>query len=779
MSKMIKCRTRGGVIWSHKLRPPPSPRALKSTFSSPQHQVHLHNSRQTLVPRTSPRAEHLHSAPISRPSDAGSAHPLFKYSQLDRLHRHPHQQSSSSIHLPLSSATPHLQQTHQDNMPANAPLKPLVAADSAARADNVSQTTTLYGGRTASHSLHIAVVGCGLGGLAAAHALAKAGHRITILEDAPAIGEVGAGIQVSPNLSRLLIRWGLGDALDKIAVMPEGIEFRRWQSGQKLGYAGWGQKFADEYGAPYYHIHRADFHRLLYDLTIGLKDKVTLRLKSHVSSIDADAPSCKLASGEVINCDLIIGADGVKSTIRQAVVGRADNPVPTGDAAYRAIVPSDKLLADPELAELVENPRMVGWLGPGRHIMAYCIRAKREFNMVLLHPDDGSVESWQAEGSADKMRADFEGWDPKLQKILSFVPSTLKWKLMDRKPLETWIHPSGKVALLGDACHPMLPYRAQGAAMAVEDGAVLGNLFSRLSHPSQIAPLLYAYETLRLPRTAQVQASSRLNQYIFHLEDGAEQVKRDSEMQQAMHGEEGLNNPNQWADKRKTLELMGYDADKAVDEWWAERGEKEIGRLAKAGEKKTAWAQQQQQSVEARLADLDPTLNVDLFQPPPTGFRTTILMTDTAGDGEQAISHQAPGPRISPRKVLESLSALKIPIDRIKSLVAEAWSRGGNADVIPAELEFASGPSSAVPLKEPQHVAVKKLRFADDSNDARALAALAHEVHLLNELSHDNIIKVVGFVEDAADGVAWIVLPWEKNGNLREFVASAEWEFPE
>ncbi|KAG8899719.1 hypothetical protein FRB99_006468 [Tulasnella sp. 403] len=335
-----------------------------------------------------------------------------------------------------------------------------------------------------------------------------------------------------------------------------------------------------KFGAPYYHIHRADFHRLLYDLCTGLTDKVTIRLKSHVSSIDANAPACILASGEVVNCDLIIGADGVKSTIRQHVVGRADNPVPTGDAAYRATISSEKLVADPDLAELVENPRMIGWLGPGRHIMSYCIRAKKEFNMVLLHPDDGSVESWQAEGSADKMRSDFAGWDPKLQKILNMVPSTLKWKLMDRKPLETWIHASGKVALLGDACHPMLPYRAQGAAMAVEDGAVLGNLFSRLAHPSQIRPLLYAYETLRLQRTAGVQASSRLNQYIFHLEDGPEQVKRDEEMRQAMHGEEGVNNPNQWADKKKSADLFGYDTDKAADEWWAARGEKEIGSLA-------------------------------------------------------------------------------------------------------------------------------------------------------------------------------------------------------
>ncbi|KAG8931268.1 hypothetical protein FRC02_002990 [Tulasnella sp. 418] len=457
------------------------------------------------------------------------------------------------------------------------PHKPLVSADVDARADGISQKTVLYGGRKARLSLNIVIVGCGLGGLAAAHALAKAGHKVTVLEDAPAIGEVGAGIQVSPNVSKLLIRWGLGETLKKIAVLPEGIEFRRWQNGEKLGYTTWGSRMVDDYGAPYYHIHRADFHKLLYDLA---SPHIKLRLGSRVVSVDPSAPSCTLASGEVVHCDLLLGADGLKSIIRETVLGVPDKAVPTGDAAYRALVPVEKMINDPELKDFIDRPRMIGWIGPGRHIMTYPVRAKKEFNMVLLHPDDGSVESWQAEGSAEKMRADFRGWDPKIQKLLEMVPSTLKWKLMDRKPLHTWVHPSGKVALLGDACHPMLPYRAQGAAMAIEDGAVLGNLFSRLSHPRQIKPLLYAFELLRLPRTAQVQGSSSLNQKIFHLPDGPEQLQRDKEMKQAMNGEAGLGNPNQWADTKKSAELFGYDADKAVDEWWAERGEREIGRLA-------------------------------------------------------------------------------------------------------------------------------------------------------------------------------------------------------
>jgi len=190
----------------------------------------------------------------------------------------------------------------------------------------------------------------------------------------------------------------------------------------------------------------------------------------------------------------------------------------------------------------------------------------------------------------------------RVRKLLGFVRSTLKWRLMDRKPLDKWIHDSGRIVLLGDACHPMLvryiansllgittdirskPYRAQGAAMAIEDGAVLGNLLSRISHISQLRPLLKAYQDLRLPRTAAAQESSRLNQHIFHLPDGPEQRERDENMRRAMalelsgnSGElrsESAGNKNQWADKTKSDILFGYDADAEADKWWAAHGRK-------------------------------------------------------------------------------------------------------------------------------------------------------------------------------------------------------------
>lgn len=217
--------------------------------------------------------------------------------------------------------------------------------------------------------LHILIVGCGLGGLAAAHCLAQAGHRITLFESAPAIGEVGAGIQVSPNITRLLIRWGLAEELRKVSVKPEALVFRRYSNGEMVAYTRWAERM-DAFGAPYYHIHRADFHKLLYDLA---KDEMELRLNSTVVDCDPEAPSVTLASGEVIHGDLIIGADGIKSRIQKAVLGRENPAHPTGDAAYRATIPAASLLADPELQSLVKTPEMTGWMGPQRHIMGYLV----------------------------------------------------------------------------------------------------------------------------------------------------------------------------------------------------------------------------------------------------------------------------------------------------------------------------------------------------------------------------------------------------------------------
>jgi len=262
--------------------------------------------------------------------------------------------------------------TLQTDPERNRRVAPAPAARGVDASDVAATPQSLYGSRKASLILDIIVVGCGLGGLGAAFCLTQAGHRVTIIESSSVIGEVGAGIQVSPNSSRLLRRWGLAKHLDDIAVKPEGIAFRRYATGERVGFTKWGELIEKEYGAPYYHIHRADFHKLLYDL---VAQHVTIMLGSTITGCDPDpvSPSVTLASGKVMRADLIIGADGVKSYIQQVVSGKPIPADPTGDAAYRAIIPASLMMQDPELREFIEHPQMTGWMAPGRHLMAYPI----------------------------------------------------------------------------------------------------------------------------------------------------------------------------------------------------------------------------------------------------------------------------------------------------------------------------------------------------------------------------------------------------------------------
>ncbi|KIL63930.1 hypothetical protein M378DRAFT_179064 [Amanita muscaria Koide BX008] len=437
--------------------------------------------------------------------------------------------------------------------------------------------------REASCKLDVIIVGCGLSGLVAGYCLGKAGHRVTIVEAAETLGEIGAGLQVGPNLSRLLIRWGLREKLDTLAVQPESISFRRYDNGERIGMDIYGAKIEKEYGVPHYQAHRADLHQMLCDIALPLVD---LKLNSRVVSVSPDPPTpyVILQSGEVVYGDVIIGGDGVKSVVRTCLVDGPDSPTPTGDAAFRATISTEGFENDPDLKELLDHPECTIWMGPNQHAVGYNLRGNKIFNLVMLHPDTESTESWSAPGDVSEMYKLYEGWDPRLRKMQAKVTSVLKSRLMVRQPLKTWVHSSGRAALMGDACHPMLPYRGQGAAMAIEDAAVLGNLLSRITEKSQIPAILKAYESLRYDRATAAQLTSHSLRYVFHHPDGTEQQARDAAMRQAMEltlkearGEEIPreaygNNPNAWIDKAKKDMILNYDADQAVEDWWKEHG---------------------------------------------------------------------------------------------------------------------------------------------------------------------------------------------------------------
>ncbi|CAK7221837.1 hypothetical protein SCUCBS95973_004635 [Sporothrix curviconia] len=384
--------------------------------------------------------------------------------------------------------------------------------------------------RPASSRLNVVVVGAGLGGLGAAISILLAGHDVTVLEAAAEIGEVGAGIQVLPNSARVLRSWGLEEDLLPYATAPRKANFIGWK-GNHLSAMDY-HVYGETLGSPFWDFHRANLHQCLLDRTtaLGAVLKTDARVTGYTVSTDATTATLALADGTTITADLVVGADGINSTLREALLGHPDPPVLTGDLAYRLLLNTKDMEADPDLRPFLEDPQVNYWVGPGAHVVNYVLRGGELFNMVLLVPDDMPAGASTLAGNVDEMRALFKDWDPRIGKLLGLCESVTKWRLCIRPTLEpTWSDPSGTVTLLGDAVHATLPYLASGAGMALEDAGVLGLCLAKLADKAPAAKrrALQVYEACRKARTERVVARGSYNQDMYHLHDGERQIQRD------------------------------------------------------------------------------------------------------------------------------------------------------------------------------------------------------------------------------------------------------------
>jgi len=374
-----------------------------------------------------------------------------------------------------------------------------------------------------SSSCRIAIVGGGLAGVATANALKTFGLKAQLFESAPALGEIGAAVNVSPQAVKALRAIGRGKEVAAVGYASPGIYTRNMQTGEFLEFND-RFKAGERYGAPYYTFHRAD---LLDALAAGL-DPGDIHLGHRLTGIEERNDSAVLAfdNGVSVEAEYVIAADGVRSLIRRALYG-ADNPTYTGQMVWRALLDSNDVPPD-----VLEPTGHIQWVGPGRHLIAYYIRAKKLVNIVTQQDTDEWVdEGWSTRGDPNEMRASFPNPEPHLEKLLSLVTQCSKWGLFTRPLTQNWGR--GHIQLIGDAAHAMLPNAGQGACQAFEDSYILGRWLAACSDPVEA---FAGFRRVRIPRVHGVQRLSFSNARFKHMRDAAAQKESIATGKGSVHG---------------------------------------------------------------------------------------------------------------------------------------------------------------------------------------------------------------------------------------------------
>ncbi|KIW70539.1 hypothetical protein, variant 1 [Phialophora macrospora] len=371
--------------------------------------------------------------------------------------------------------------------------------------------------------LSVGICGAGIGGLAAAIAIRKAGAKVTVLEAALELGEIGAGIQMTPNVARLLMKWGVDKVIGDDLVEFEELNMRR-KDGTKIGYTKTIPNVRKNLGVPWWLVHRMHLHSGLVE--VARREGADLVIDARVVKVDwTSSPSNQVSitteKGKTWTFDLLIGADGVRSAVRKAIMPHVKPRPPTGNCAYRALVPYDQIRKDPVAKELIEKLTMEVWMAEKSYIISYPISGGKLFNMVLSHHVDHLVDDVEDIDMEKDFRQTYKDYDPRIKRIVDMVTSARRWPLLVTGPLETWSTREKNVVLMGDAAHSMTNHMAQGAATSMEDGAFLARTLAKVVEGRiNVAQAIEIYEKSRMPKAYYKQQVSFLNGAIWQVADG-------------------------------------------------------------------------------------------------------------------------------------------------------------------------------------------------------------------------------------------------------------------